>query len=68
MQWQIQDFPKEGALTPRGGVATYDFVKIFRKLHENEEILTPQGGPRPLRPPPLRSATDMGNQNVSQGV
>ena len=52
MQWRIQNFPEEGAPTPRGA-PTYDFVNFFRKLHENEEILA-----RPLRTP-LRSATEM---------
>ena len=42
-QWRIQDFPEEGAPTPRGA-STYDFVNFHRKLHENEEILAARGG------------------------
>ena len=56
-QWRIQDFPKEGAPTPRGGAPTYEFAKFSQKLHEIERIWTPRGGgARPSRPP-LRSAT-----------
>ena len=44
-QWRIQDFPEEGAPTPRGGGApTYDFAKISQKLHEIERIWTTGGG------------------------
>ena len=49
-QWRIQDFPEEGALTPKEGVPTYYLANFSRKLHENEEILG-RGGARPLRPP-----------------
>ena len=49
-QWQIQDFPRGGAPTPKVGVLTYFFGQ---KLYENERIWTPGG--RPWRP--LRSAT-----------
>ena len=38
MQWRIQDFPEEGALTPKGA-PTYYLAIFPRKLHENEEIL-----------------------------
>ena len=56
-QWRIQDFPEEGAPTPRGGGApTYDFAKISQKLHEIERIWTPGGGAR-VPCAPLRSAT-----------
>ena len=45
-QWRIQDFPEEGAPTPRGGAPTYDFAKFSQKLHEIERIWTPRGGAR----------------------
>ena len=38
-QWRIQDFPEVG----RGPALTYDFAKIFQKLHEIERIWTPMG-------------------------
>ena len=57
-QWRIEDFPEEGALTPKGGPPTYYLPNFCRKLHENEEILGQrEGGTHPLRPPldpPLR--------------
>ena len=46
-QWRIQDFPEEGAPTPRGGAPTYEFAKFSQKLHEIERIWTPN----PSRPP-----------------
>ena len=51
IQWRIQDFPEEGALSPKGGVPTYYLANFCRKLHENEEILGQRGGARPSRPP-----------------
>ena len=57
IQWRIQDFPEEGAPTPRGGGApTYDFAKFSQKLHEIERIWAPEGGrasPAPPLDPPL---------------
>ena len=53
-QWRIQDFPEEGALTPKGGAPTYYLANFSQKLHENEEILG--RGERVPRAPP-RSAT-----------
>ena len=50
-QWRIQDFPEEGALTPKGGAPTYYLVNFSQKLHENEEILGQRGGAHPSRPP-----------------
>ena len=50
-QWRIQDFPEEGALTPKGGVPTYYLANFCRKLHENEEILGQRGGRVPRGPP-----------------
>ena len=50
MQWRIQDFPEEGASTPRGA-PTYNFAKFSQKLHEIERIWTPRGDVRPSRPP-----------------
>ena len=55
-QWWIQDFPEEGALTPKGGVPTYYSANFSQKLHENEEILGQRGGHASLAPP-LRPAT-----------
>ena len=52
LQWQIQDFPKGGAPTPK---STIIFQFFCQKLHENERIWTP-GGARPWRP--LGSAND----------
>ena len=49
-QWRIQDFPEEGALTPKGVGPTYYLAIFSRKLHENEEILG-RGGARPSHPP-----------------
>ena len=51
IQWRIQDFPEEGAPTPRGGAPTYEIAKFSEKLHEIERIWTPRGGARPSRPP-----------------
>ena len=45
-QWQIQDFPEEGAPTLQG-VPIYDFAKYSQKLHEIERIWTPRGGTHP---------------------
>ena len=62
-QWRIQDYPEEGALTPKGGAPTYYLANFSRKLHENEEIL----GQRGVRVPhaPLRSATATCTQIVN---
>ena len=56
-QWRIQDFPEEGALTPKGGMPTYYLANFSRKLHENEEILGQRGGASLAHTPPPRSAT-----------
>ena len=48
-QWRIQDFPEEGAPTPRGA-PTYNFTKFSQKLHEIERIWAP-GGRASLAPP-----------------
>ena len=48
-QWQIQDFPEEGAPTPRGA-PTYNFAIFSQKLHEIERIWAP-GGRASLAPP-----------------
>ena len=61
-QWQIQDFPEEGAPTPQGGT-TYDFAIFSQKLHGIERIWAPRGRAS-LAPPPLRSATEKA-QNLS---
>ena len=54
-QWRFQDFPDEGAPTPRGVVPTYDFAKFSQKLHEIERIWAPGGASLapPLDPPLL---------------
>ena len=49
-QWQIQDFPEEGATTPRGA-PTYNFAKCSQKLHEIERIWMPGEGGRVPTPP-----------------
>ena len=48
-KWQIQDFPEEGAPTPRGGQHTIlpYFPKNCMKLKE----FGPPGGVSPSRPP-----------------
>ena len=56
IQWRIQDFPGEGAPTPKGGAPTYYLANFSRKLHENKEIWGHRGGAR-LSRPPLRSPT-----------
>ena len=37
-------FPRGGGANSPGGAPTYDFAKIFQKLHEIERIWTPGGG------------------------
>ena len=44
-------FPRGGGANYPGGAPTYDFAKIFQKLHEIERIWTLKGGARPSRPP-----------------
>ena len=63
IQWRIQDFPEEGAPTPRGA-QTYDFAIFSQKLHEIERIWAPKGGARPSRP--LRSATAIPVQDITR--
>ena len=41
-QWRIQDFPEEGAPTPKSAITLHIFC---RKLHENERIWTPLDPP-----------------------
>ena len=51
LQWRIQDFPEEGAPTPKTAIILQFFCQ---KLHENERIWTPRGGvpgAPPLDPP-----------------
>ena len=48
LQWRNQDFPEEGALTPKEGAPTYYLANFSQKLHENDEILS--RGARPWRP------------------
>ena len=42
-----------------GGAPGYDFIKIFRKLHEIKENSMPGRGHVSPAPSPLRSATDI---------
>ena len=68
-QWQIQDFPEEGVPTA-WGAPTYDFAKIFQKLHEIERIWTPRG-PRPSSlplDPPLLPITAKGTDMIAVSV
>ena len=55
MQWRIQDFPEEGAPTPKSAIILQFFCQ---KPHENERIWTPRGGAR-VPGAPLRSANVM---------
>ena len=61
MQWRIQDFPEEGAPTPRGGGANIRFCQIFLKTAWNWKNLGPQGGTCLARP--LKSVTAMQPRN-----
>ena len=49
-QWRIQDFPQEGAPTPKSAII---FQFFYRRLHENERILDRGGA---SLAPPLGSA------------
>ena len=71
LQWRIQDFPEEGAPTPRGGAPTYDFAIFPQKLHEIERIWAPRGrGARPSRspldPPLICECTKKGSYVLTQ--
>ena len=55
IQWRIQDFCEEGAPTSQGGAPTYDYAKIFQKLHEIERIWTGGASLAPPLDPPLQS-------------
>ena len=54
-QWRIQDFPEEGAPTPRGGAPTYDFAKFLKNCMKLKEFGPPGGASLtpPLDPPLL---------------
>ena len=58
-QWRIQDFPEEGAPTPKVGAPTYYLVKNFPKTTWKWRIWAHRGYV-PLAPPPLRSANVWG--------
>ena len=45
-KWWIQDFPEVGVPALEGEGATYDFARVFQKLHETERIWTRGGGGR----------------------
>ena len=56
LPWADPGFPREGDANSRGGgPPTYEFAKIFQKLHEIERIWTPgrREGRAPLDPPLL---------------
>ena len=55
-QWRIQDFPGEGAPTPKVGATTYYLVKNFPKTAWKWNNLDPGGGGRASLACPLRSA------------
>ena len=55
-QWRIQDFPEEGAPTPRGGRQPM-ILSIFSENCMKMKKFWPRGGGRASPAPPLRSAT-----------
>ena len=54
-QWRIQDFPEEGAPTPRGGGRQHTILSKFPKNCMKLKEFGPPGGRVPCAP--LRSAT-----------
>ena len=50
-QWRMQDFPEEGALTPKVRAPTYYLVKNFLKTAWKWKNLDPEGGGASLAPP-----------------
>ena len=58
LQWRIQDFPEEGALTPKGRGANLLFGQFFPKNSMKMKNFWARGGARGTRAP-LRSATDL---------
>ena len=65
LQWWMQNFPEEGALTAKVGAPTYYFAQFNPKLHENKRIWTQMGRARPWRP--LRSANGLDATLVADG-
>ena len=55
-------FPIGGGTNPREGGATYNFAKLFEKLHEIEKIFGPWGGA--LGGCPLGSVNAKGEQSL----
>ena len=51
VQWRIQDFPEEGAPTPRGGEPTYDLAKFSQENCMKLKEFGPLGGHASLAPP-----------------
>ena len=47
-QWRIQDFPQEGAPTPKTAIIFHIFAENCMKM---KEFGPPGGGARPWRPP-----------------
>ena len=61
-QWRIQDFPEEGALTPRGGGRQPMILSIFAENCMKMKKFWPRGGASLA--PPLRSATANGQISI----
>ena len=59
-QWRIQDFPEEGAVTPKGIFTNLLFAQFSPKTAGKWRNFGPEGGRgnRVPRVPPLRSATE----------
>ena len=53
IQWRIQTFPEEGALTPKGG-ANLLFGQFFPKIAWKWRNLGPEGGRASPLDPPLK--------------
>ena len=51
IQWRIQDFPEEGAPTPRGGRQHTILPHFPKNCMKLKEFGPPGGGARPSRPP-----------------
>ena len=50
-QWRIQDFPEEGALTPKGGRQPIIWPIFPENCMKKKKSGTKGGGAHPLRPP-----------------
>ena len=63
-QWRIQDFPEEGASTPKVDVKSYYLAIFPQKLHEIERIWTHWG---PLLDPPMQDFPDGKGDDSKRG-